>query len=217
MTLQQPGPGESFATELTLVVEVVGEDVHGEGRHADVHLVADVALLSVVGVQAPVGLSVPGEVTAGGVVLPTVGTRVLRLLTLLAPLLAPPVSHRQPVLPLPPLPCLLLPLPHLPELPALLEGLGGRLPRVGDGRSEGDVVAHGGVVVLVAGDVDEGGVVLLSLRTGRRGRSTVRTVPHCRDWAGTGEGREGPAELQQVVGRLGLLLRPVLGGGGAEV
>ena len=79
------------------------------------------------------------------------------------------------------------------------------------------MVAHGGVVVLVAGDVDEGGVVLLSLGTGRGWRSTVWTVAHCRDWAWTGEGRERPAQLQQVVGRLCLLLRPVLGGGRAEV
>ena len=38
MSLQQPGPGESFATNLALVAEVVCEDVHGEGRHANVHL-----------------------------------------------------------------------------------------------------------------------------------------------------------------------------------
>ena len=47
VTLQQPGPGESFTTELTLVVEVVGEDVHGEGGHADIHLAADVTLLGI--------------------------------------------------------------------------------------------------------------------------------------------------------------------------
>ena len=40
------------------MVEVVGEDVHGQGGHADVHLVTDMALLSIVGVQAPVCLSV---------------------------------------------------------------------------------------------------------------------------------------------------------------
>jgi len=45
--LQQPGPGERFATNLALVAEVVGEDVHGEGRHADVHLVTDRALLGI--------------------------------------------------------------------------------------------------------------------------------------------------------------------------
>ena len=79
MALQQPRAGESFPTELALVVEVVGEDVHGQGRHADVHLVTDVALFSIVRVQAPVCLPVPGEVTAGGVVLPALRTRVLRL------------------------------------------------------------------------------------------------------------------------------------------
>lgn len=58
MTLEKPGPGESFATKLTLVVEVVGEDVHGEGGHADIHLAADVTLLGVGRVEAPVSLSV---------------------------------------------------------------------------------------------------------------------------------------------------------------
>ena len=47
VTLQQPGPGESLSTDITLVVEVMSEDVHAEGGHADVHLVADLALLGV--------------------------------------------------------------------------------------------------------------------------------------------------------------------------
>ena len=69
VALQQPGPGESFPTELTLVVEVVGEDVHLEGRGAHVHLVADVARLGRLRGQLLVGLLVPGEVGAGGEVL----------------------------------------------------------------------------------------------------------------------------------------------------
>ena len=47
VTLQQPGPRESLSTDITLVVEVMSEDVHAEGGHADVHLVADLALLGV--------------------------------------------------------------------------------------------------------------------------------------------------------------------------
>ena len=47
VTLQQPGPGESLSTDITLVVEVMSEDVHAEGGHADVHLIADLALLGV--------------------------------------------------------------------------------------------------------------------------------------------------------------------------
>jgi len=50
VSLQQPGTTEGFPAHLALVVEVVGEDVHGQGGHADVHLVTDVALLGVVGV-----------------------------------------------------------------------------------------------------------------------------------------------------------------------
>ena len=37
------------------------------------------ALFGIVGVQSPVSLSVSGEVAAGGVVLTTLGARVLRL------------------------------------------------------------------------------------------------------------------------------------------
>ena len=45
MSLQKPGPREGLATCVTLVVEAVGEHVHREGGHADVHLAADPALL----------------------------------------------------------------------------------------------------------------------------------------------------------------------------
>jgi len=44
------------------VVEVMSEDVHAEGGHADVHLVTDLALLGVPRVKRPVGLSVSGQV-----------------------------------------------------------------------------------------------------------------------------------------------------------
>jgi len=47
VTLQQPRPRESLSTDITLVVEVMSEDMHAEGGHADVHLVADLALLGV--------------------------------------------------------------------------------------------------------------------------------------------------------------------------
>jgi len=47
VALQQPRPRESLSTDITLVVEVMSEDVHAEGGHADVHLVADLALLGV--------------------------------------------------------------------------------------------------------------------------------------------------------------------------
>jgi len=51
------------------VIQVVCQDVHGEGGHGDIHFVADVALLGTVGVQTPVGLLVPGEIGTGCVVL----------------------------------------------------------------------------------------------------------------------------------------------------
>ena len=71
VALQQPRPGESFSTDITLVVEVVGEHMHAEGRHADVHLVADVALLGVLRVEGAVCLPVAGQVAGSSVVLST--------------------------------------------------------------------------------------------------------------------------------------------------
>ena len=71
VALQQPRPGESFSTDITLVVEVVGEHMHAEGRHADVHLVADVALLGVPRVEGAVCLPVAGQVAGSSVVLST--------------------------------------------------------------------------------------------------------------------------------------------------
>ena len=58
MTLEKPRSGESFATDVALVVETVSQDVHGEGRHADVHLPAHQALLGGARAQAQVGLLV---------------------------------------------------------------------------------------------------------------------------------------------------------------
>lgn len=59
MALEKPGPGEGLATNVALMLEAVGEDVHGQGRHAYVQLVANVALLCAAGIQTTVGLLVP--------------------------------------------------------------------------------------------------------------------------------------------------------------
>ena len=77
MTLEEPGPRESLAAHVTLVAEVVGEDVHGQGRHADIHLVADVAGLGILRAESLVGLLVAGEVGAGGVRFSALCTLVL--------------------------------------------------------------------------------------------------------------------------------------------
>ncbi len=62
MSLEQPWSGKRLAADITLVIEIVCEDVHGQSRHGDVHLAADVALLGIGRVQAPVSLLVPGQV-----------------------------------------------------------------------------------------------------------------------------------------------------------
>ena len=48
VTLEQPGPGESFVADLTLVAEAVGEDVHLQGGGGHILLVADVATLGII-------------------------------------------------------------------------------------------------------------------------------------------------------------------------
>ena len=53
------------------MAEVVGEDVHLEGRSADVHLVTDVTGLGCFCGESFVSLLVTGQVGAGGKVLTT--------------------------------------------------------------------------------------------------------------------------------------------------
>ena len=78
------------------MVQVVSEYVHGQSRHADVHLVADMALLGIVAVQASVGLPVSREIAARRIMFPTVTASVLRFLaSLLQPILRSPVCYRQ--------------------------------------------------------------------------------------------------------------------------
>ena len=78
------------------MVQVVSEYVHGQGGHADVHLVADMALLGIVAVQASVGLPVSREIAARRIMFPTVTASVLRFLaSLLQPILRSPVCYRQ--------------------------------------------------------------------------------------------------------------------------
>ena len=59
------------------MIQIVRQDVHGEGGHRDVHLATHVTLLGVVRVQTPVGLLVAGQVGASGVVLSTLTAHVL--------------------------------------------------------------------------------------------------------------------------------------------
>ncbi len=99
MPLQQPWPGEGLPTYVTLVIQVVGEDVHRESRHGNIHLSADVALFGISRIQAPVGLLVSGQVGTGGVVLSTFAALVLKpgaVPAATAPvfvLLCPPISY----------------------------------------------------------------------------------------------------------------------------
>ena len=53
--------------------------MHGEGRHADIHLVTDLALFGIVLVNAPVSLPVALQVGGGGIMLSTVTACVFRL------------------------------------------------------------------------------------------------------------------------------------------
>ena len=79
MTLQQPRSAEGLAADVAAVLEVVGEDVHGERRHADVDFVTVWTLLSRLGVQGPVGLFVSRQVGGGGVVFAALAACVPRL------------------------------------------------------------------------------------------------------------------------------------------
>ncbi len=60
VSLQQPGPGESLAAHITLVAEIVSQDVHRQGWSAHVHLLAHRTGLGRLSSQLLVGLSMPG-------------------------------------------------------------------------------------------------------------------------------------------------------------
>ena len=79
--LQEPWTGEALSTDLALVSEGVGEHMHGQGWHAHVQLVADVASLGSLWRELPVGLLVPGQVGAGGKVLATLQALMFAVLT----------------------------------------------------------------------------------------------------------------------------------------
>ena len=64
-------------TDLALVAQVVGQDVHLQGGGGHVLLVADVTGLGVVRCQLLVGLSMTRKVGTRGKVLPTLVTLVL--------------------------------------------------------------------------------------------------------------------------------------------
>lgn len=76
VALQEPGPAERLATDVTLVLEVVGEQVHGHRRHGHVHLTTGRALLGQLAVQAPVSLLVPAQVGRRGVCFPALVARM---------------------------------------------------------------------------------------------------------------------------------------------
>jgi len=67
VALQQPRPAERFATHITLVLEVMGEQVHSHGGHGDVNFPTGGALLGHLAIYAPVRLLVPAQVRRRGV------------------------------------------------------------------------------------------------------------------------------------------------------
>jgi hypothetical protein len=76
VALQQPRPGELLAADAAAVGQLVREQVHRQGGHADVGLAARHALLRRLRVQTPVGLLVPRQVAGGGVLPPALAARV---------------------------------------------------------------------------------------------------------------------------------------------
>lgn len=67
VALQQPGPAECFAAHVALVLEVVGQEVHGHRGHWNVDFATRGALLGHLAVYAPVCLLVPAQVGGRGV------------------------------------------------------------------------------------------------------------------------------------------------------
>lgn len=69
VTLKEPRAAKGFAAHVTLVLEVVGEDVHGQSWHRHIHFVTGGTLAGHLAVQAAVRLLMSAEVGRGGVCL----------------------------------------------------------------------------------------------------------------------------------------------------
>lgn len=67
VTLKEPRATEGLAAHIALVLEVVGEDVHGQRRHGHIHFITGGTLAGHLAVQAAVRLLVSAEVGGGGV------------------------------------------------------------------------------------------------------------------------------------------------------
>lgn len=67
VSLQQPRPGESFATDLAHARQGMASDVHLEGSQADVFLLAVLAAERFPGLGVTVQLSVLGKARKGGI------------------------------------------------------------------------------------------------------------------------------------------------------
>lgn len=76
VALQQPGPTEGLAAHRALVLQVVGQHVHGQCRHGHVHLVAGGTLPGLLAVQAAVSLLVSAQIGRRGVRLPALAAHV---------------------------------------------------------------------------------------------------------------------------------------------
>lgn len=76
VALEQPRPAEHFPAHAARVRQLVREQMHGQGGHANVRLAARVAPLGRLRVQAPVRLLVPGQVRRRRVVFAAVRARV---------------------------------------------------------------------------------------------------------------------------------------------
>lgn len=90
VTLKEPRPAEGLAAHVALVLEVVGEDVHGQCWHRHVHFVTGGTLAGHLAVQAAVRLLMSAEVGGGGVCLAALVADVARYPS--SPLLSPAVG-----------------------------------------------------------------------------------------------------------------------------
>ncbi len=213
MALKQPRSREGLSAHVALVVKIVCKNVHGERRHRDVHLAANVTLFGVVAVQASVCLLVSREIRAGGVVFAALIADVFGF-GLRDPVLAflrPAIGDRQ------------------SRTRGRINGVGrgggqvdGRIRRrvcrrrqrilVQTARTRGTrgdqmrINVSVAVVIVSAAavlprDVDEGRVLLMVFRRRRRWRMSR---PHCSQRSG--EWGQRPRQLKEVVSRVLLLL-----------